>query len=111
SAPVVASIRAAWASVWVSAPSGGFLLLEDRELGVASARAADPAARVRAGSAEPQPVERHAVLRGTRDRADEQELVERQLGMVPVPARHAEFGLEIGGRQQLGGDAAPRHVR
>src|SRR5690606_2687592 len=86
--PVVRSMAAAWASVMVSAPSGGFLLLEDRVRGVASARAADPAARMRAGSAEPQPVERHAVLRGTRDRADEQELVERQLGMVPVPARH-----------------------
>ena len=59
-----------------------------------------------AGAAQVEPVQRHGVLRSTADGPDEQELVEREFAVVPVPACDMELFLDVGrGQRFAGGDA------
>ena len=66
---------------------------------VEARRARNAATRMRTCAADIQPFKRGTRLLASRNRAREQELVEREFTVMPVPTLHAEFTLEVDGRQ------------
>src|SRR5579863_9361941 len=74
--------------------------------GVASGNTHDPASRMTSCPAQEQTLERRAVLGGSRNRTNHQELIEGQVPVVPVAAADAKLLLHIGRRQQLRTDDA-----
>ena len=78
---------------------------------IAAGAAHDAAARMAAGAAEIQTADRHRVLRRARDRPQHQELVERELAVMPVTARDAELALDVRRQQQLRCDHLGRRSR
>src|SRR4051812_40956864 len=59
---------------------------------------------MRSGTTEIEISHWRRVLRGTVRGPQHQELVERELTVMPVPAGHAELAFEVERRQQLSGD-------
>ena len=57
---------------------------ENLARGVSARQAADAAARMGAGAAQEQPVNRRSILRVTENRPHREELVERQLAVMDV---------------------------
>src|ERR1700733_9510720 len=84
-----------------SASSGR--LANERTRRIATGDAHDAAARVTAGTAQVQPAQWRAILRGTRHRSHDEELVERQLSVMPVSAADAKLPLDVRRGQQLRG--------
>ena len=72
---------------------------EDGSRRIAARGTADAAARMRAGTAKIQPVDRHSVLRGTANGPHKHELVERQFAVMPMAPGDVEFALDIRRRQ------------
>ena len=69
-----------------------------------------PAARVRAGAAEVEALDRRAVLRVARDRPHEEELLEVQVAVEDVALGQAVGALEVERRQDLPRDDGAGHV-
>src|SRR5262245_55548333 len=69
--------------------------------GVAPGEPHHPAARMAAGTTQEKARERCLILRRARYRPRHEELIERQLRVVPVPADDAELALDIARQQQL----------
>src|SRR5207244_4952817 len=85
------------------------LLPDDLPRRVATGKSHDATARMTACAAEVEARDRRAVLRGTRHRTEHEELIERELRVMPVPARHAELALEILRGEELARlDAVPQ---
>src|ERR1700691_2882130 len=59
------------------------------------------ATRMTARAAEEEPLERRAILRRAHHRADHEELIERQLRVMPVAATDAKLCLDVLWREQL----------
>src|SRR4029077_7347021 len=76
-------------------------LPDDLPRRVATGKPHYAAARVTARAAEVEARDRCAVLRGARHRTQHEELIERELGVVPVASGHAELALQILRREQL----------
>ena len=54
-------------------------------------------------STQVQAADRRAILGRARHRTHDEELIERQLGVMPVSAADAKLALDIRGAQQFGG--------
>src|SRR4051794_39687922 len=74
---------------------------EHRMRGVVPRRARHAAARMRAGTAQGEALERHAVIRGPDHRPGAEQLIETHLAMEDVAADQAEAALEIERRMDL----------
>src|SRR6266568_1382777 len=84
---------------------------EDLVGGVVPRRAGHPAAGMGARAAQVEPADGRAVLRPPRDRAHEEELLQRQVAVEDVPLGEAVGALEVERRQDLPRLDRPRHVR
>src|ERR1700683_3605548 len=84
-----------------SASSG--CLANECTRGIAAGDAHDAAARVTAGAAQIQPVQWRAILGGTGHRSHDEELIKRQLGVMPVSAADAKLRLDVCRSEQLRG--------
>ena len=74
---------------------------QDLARGIRARRRHDAAARVRSGAAHVEALRRPAVLRETRERAVEQQLVHRQLALEDVALGEAHLVLELARRAHL----------
>src|SRR5580658_3095288 len=79
--------------------SGG--LFQHLAGGVAAGQAEHATSRVTAGAAQEQPADRRSVGGSARHRAQHEDLVERELGVVPVTAADANLALDVGRSEQL----------
>ncbi len=66
---------------------------------------------MRARTAEEQAIDRQRVLRRTVNRTHKQELVQRQLGVMPVATRNVKFAFDVSRRQQFAGRDALFNIR
>ena len=80
------------------------LRAEDRLRRVAPGGTHDAATGMAAGAAQVQAVHGHRVLRRAGHRSQHQELIERELAVMPVAAGDAELPLDVRRQQQLGCD-------
>src|SRR3546814_3171277 len=76
-------------------------VLDDDACGIAPRRAADAAARMRAGAAQIQTRQRRAVITPARHRPETEQLMQRHRAMKDVAAGQRETSFEFERRQQL----------
>src|ERR1700734_1204997 len=69
---------------------------------IAAGNAHDPAAGMATRPTQVQATDRGAILGGARHRADDEELIERQLGVMPMSAADAKLALDIRRAQEPG---------